>query len=97
MTSFRILSDASEELEAAVAYYNSQQQELGTAFLEEFENTVERIVDLPLAARVVRGDVRRKLIHRFPFFVLYRPGPDEVTIVAVAHRRRRPGYWVGRR
>ena len=96
MTSFRILPQASEELEAAVAYYNSQQAELGTAFLSEFENTVERILDLPLAARVVRGIVRRRPIHRFPFFVLYRPSPDEITIVAVAHRRRRPRYWLGR-
>lgn len=48
MTSFRILPRASEELEAAVAYYNSQQAELGTAFLSEFEETIERIVDLPL-------------------------------------------------
>ena len=96
MNSFRILSEASEELEAAVDYYNSQQAELGTAFLGEFEATVERILDLPLAGRAVRGNVRRRPIHRFPFFVLYRPTADEITIVAVAHRRRRPGYWLGR-
>lgn len=96
MTSFRILPQASEELEAAVAYYNSQQAQLGTAFLGEFEDTMERILDLPLAARVVRENVRRRPIHRFPFFVLYRPSEEEITIVAVAHRRRRPGYWLGR-
>ena len=96
MTSFRILPQASEELEAAVAYYNSQQSLLGTAFLSEFEDTVERIFDLPFATRVVRDNVRRRPIHRFPFFVLYRPSAEEITIVAVAHRRRRPGYWLGR-
>jgi plasmid stabilization system protein ParE len=96
MTSFRILPQASEELEAAVAYYNSQKADLGTAFLSEFEETVERILALPLAARVIRGNVRRRPIHRFPFTVLYRAGDDEITIVAIAHRRRRPGYWLGR-
>lgn len=96
MTSIRILPQASEELEAAVAYYNSQQAQLGMAFLSEFEDTVERMLDLPLAARVVRENIRRGPIHRFPFFVLYRPSPEEITIVAVAHRRRRPGYWLGR-
>lgn len=96
MTSFRILPQASEELEAAVVYYNSQRSKLGTTFLSEFENTVERILNLPMAARIVRGSVRRRAIRRFPFSVLYRPGTDEVVIVAVAHRRRRPGYWLGR-
>ncbi len=96
MTSFRVLPQASKEPEVAVAYYNSQQAELGTAFLGEFEDTVERILDLPLAARIVRGSVRRRPIHRFPFFVLYRASSDEIVIVAVAHRRRRPGYWLGR-
>ena len=96
MTSFRILSEASEELEAAVAYYSSLEPELGTAFLDEFERTAARILELPRAARIVAGDVRRRPIHRFPFFVLYRLGSEETTIVAVAHRRRRPGYWVGR-
>ena len=95
MTSFRILPQASEELEAAVGYYNSQRAELGTIFLNEFEKTVERISNLPMAARIVRGSVRRRPIHRFPFSVLYRPGTDEIVIVAVAHRRRRPGYWLG--
>ena len=96
MNSFRILSEASEELEAAVDYYNSQQTELGTAFLSEFEATVERIFDLPLAARIVRESIRRRPIHRFPFYALYRFTNDEITIGAVAHRRRRPGYWIGR-
>ena len=54
MTSFRILPQASEELEAAVVYYNSQRNKLGTTFLSEFENTVERILNLPMAARIVR-------------------------------------------
>jgi len=95
MKSFRILSQASEELEASVAYYNSQQADLGSALLAEFENTKDRILELPLAARVVRGNLRKRPIHRFPYFVLYRVNDDEVIIVAVAHRRRRPGFWIG--
>lgn len=96
MTSFRILSEASEELEACVNYYNSQRSNLGTEFLAEFESTAERILKLPNAARMVGEDVRSKPIHRFPFYVLYRSLEDEVTIIAVAHRRRRPRYWLDR-
>jgi len=96
MTSFRILSEASEELEACVNYYNSQRSNLGTEFLAEFESAAERILKLPNAARMVGEDVRSKPIHRFPFYVLYRSLEDEITIIAVAHRRRRPRYWLDR-
>ena len=96
MTSFRILSDASEELEACVSYYNSQRSNLGTEFLAEFERTAERILKLPNAARMVGDDIRSKPIHRFPFYILYRSLEGEITIVAVAHRRRRPRYWLDR-
>ena len=96
MTSFRILSEASEEFEACVSYYNSQRSNLGTEFLAEFERTAERILKLPNAARMVGAYIRSKPIHRFPFYVLYRSLEDEITIVAVAHRRRRPRYWLDR-
>ena len=97
MTSFRILPAASEELEACVSYYNSQQSNLGTEFLTEFEKTAERIIELPNAARAVGDGIRSRPIHRFPFYVLYRTQAEEITIVAIAHRRRRPRYWVGRK
>jgi len=72
MTPFRILPEASEELEACVSYYNSQQSNLGTEFLAEFERAAARIVELPNAARMVDEDIRSRPIHRFPFYVLYR-------------------------
>lgn len=96
MTRFRILAEATEELEACVSYYDSQQQGLGTGFLAEFERTVERILEFPNAARSVSEDIRSRPVHRFPFYVLYRSLPEEIIVVAIAHRRRRPGYWVGR-
>ena len=97
MTLFCILSEASEELEACVSYYNSQQSNLGTEFLAEFEKTVDRIREFPNAARTVGEGIRSRPIHRFPFYVLYRSLAEEITIVAVAHRRRRPRYWAGRK
>ena len=96
MTHFEILPEASEDLAACVNYYNSQQSGLGTEFLIEFERTTERILELPNAARSVAEDICSRPIHRFPYYVLYRPLPEEIVIVAVAHRRRRPGYWLDR-
>ena len=96
MTLFRILPEASEELEASIQYYESQQAGLGVAFLSEFKRTRERIEELPNAGLTVRGDIRRRPIHRFPYAVLYRATDIEIVIVAVAHRRRRPDFWRGR-
>jgi plasmid stabilization system protein ParE len=36
---------------------------------------------------------RRFVLHRFPFAVIYLDDPDRVTIIAVAHSKRKPGYW----
>lgn len=96
MSIVRILPQASEELEASISYYESQQPGLGTAFLVEFKRTRERILELPKAARLIRSDLRRRPVHRFPYSVIYRVSNDEIVIVAVAHRRRRPGFWRGR-
>jgi toxin ParE1/3/4 len=39
---------------------------------------------------------RRYLLKRFPFVIVYRAGESRIEIVAVAHGRRRPGYWAAR-
>ncbi len=96
MRNFRILSEASEELDASIHRYESQQPGLGSAFLSEFRQTRERIGELPKVGRIVRADIRRRQIYRFPYAVLYRATDKEIVIVAIAHRRRRPGFWHGR-
>ena len=89
----QLLPEAEEELEAAASRYESQQPGLGTALLAAIADTIERISELPFAARVVRGDLRRKTVRRFPYYILYRVKNEDILVVAIAHRRRRPGYW----
>ena len=96
MIQLSLVPEASEEFAASADYYESQRRGLGQAFVDEVENTFDRIAEHPTAARVVAGDVRRRLVHRFPFAVIYRVSDDQVVVAAVAHRRRRPGYWHGR-
>ena len=60
MTLFRIRPEASEELEACVSYYDSQQPGLGAEFLAEFERAAERIIELPNAARAVAEGIRSR-------------------------------------
>jgi toxin ParE1/3/4 len=39
---------------------------------------------------------RRLMMQRFPFSVVYLDDPELVIIVAVAHSKRKPGYWKDR-
>jgi len=96
MTNLTVLPEASEELAASAGYYESQQRGLGVALVTEVEKSFNRILQHPKAAQVVAGVIRRRLVHRFPFSVLYRVRENDVVIVAIAHRHRRPGYWLDR-
>ena len=96
MIRIRLLPEAEEELRAAARFYEALQSGLGLALLQEVRRARERIAERPGASRVERGDIRVRSILRFPYRLYYRVRPDEIVIVAVGHRRRRPGFWRGR-
>ena len=87
---------ARKELNDAARYYELEHAELGNAFLDEVEHCVESIRKYPSAAPVIRGNVRRKLIRRFPYALLYSVKPRGIRILAIMNLKRRPMYWVGR-
>ena len=63
------------------------------AFLAELDLAVERIAENPeMYPHYIRG-TRRYLLQRFPFYLIYREVHGKVELIAVAHGRRRPGYW----
>jgi plasmid stabilization system protein ParE len=92
----RFHTGARAELLAAVGYYERQLPGLGERFLEQVEGRAERLLEHPHAAPVVRADMRRAALTEFPYGLIYRTVADELWIIAVAHRRRRPGYWRAR-
>ena len=87
------LPPAEEEMIAAAQYYQQQSAGLGSEVLSEVEKTVAAILVHPEAAPKVKKGIRRRLLKRLPFGVLYAVTIDEVVIVAVRHLRRRLGYW----
>ena len=94
---FHFLRAASDELDAAIEYFEREQEGLGDEFALEVENTIERILDNPLAWQIVEEGARRCRTHRFDYGLVYRLlSEDEVEIVAVMHLKRQPGYWRGR-
>ena len=93
MKTVRFHPNASEELEAAASYYEEKRPGLGALFVAEAKKSKNRIVELPAAAREVRGSIRRRSVHRFPYFLYYTIEEKEIFVIAVAHKRRRPEYW----
>ncbi|ULA63749.1 MAG: hypothetical protein LZF86_110448 [Nitrospira sp.] len=87
---------ARRELNEAAQYYESESPGLGAAFLDEVERCTHAIVNFPEAAPLITGTIRRRLVLRFPYALLYSVKPDRVRVLAVMNLKRRPMYWVGR-
>ena len=93
---FRFNRQALIELEDAGAEYESESRGLGLRFLDSVKYAIEQICDYPELAPVLRRLIRRKVILDFPYSILYRINPGHVRILAVAHHRRQPFYWLQR-
>jgi plasmid stabilization system protein ParE len=89
----RFEPDAGEELEEATAYFARQSAGTGERFLSDMARTRELLLQFPGAGPPVRGNFRRILLRVFPYQLIYRVEGEVVRIYAVAHLKRRPGYW----
>ncbi len=80
---------------AAALWYG---HEGGRRFADAVDRCVDEICEVPLAGSPWRGraEIRRRVLRRFPYSVVYAVDAEGVLIVAVAHHRRRPGYWAAR-
>ena len=87
---------AIQEMNDAVQYYEFEYSGLGQRFKEEIRKAALRIAEYPHAFSIERGDVRKCLLHRFKYKLLYSIEKDHILIIAVAHQHRKPDYWVGR-
>jgi len=88
---------AEQELLDAAHYYENQSAGLGFAFLEEIEHAVAQICEHPESTYQISPLVRRKIVRRFPYSIMYSVQDDRIRILAIANQRRRPFYWRGRR
>ena len=90
--------DAERELIDGARFYAEQAtSELALAFIAEVERTLERLSAHPNLGVPWRATMRRFPLRRFPYSVLYQVKGDELRVIALAHQRRRPGYWSGRK
>ena len=85
--------DALLEYADAALYYDERAPGLGSDFTTEVDAAIKRILEGPKQWACLEEDVRRCLVHRFPYGILYTIEEEYVLIVAIMHLSREPGYW----
>jgi plasmid stabilization system protein ParE len=84
---------AVEEAGAAREWYESRSVSAAEAFVSELDAAVVSVAEAPSRFPQYLYGTRRCPFHRFPYVLIYRDKGAVVEVVAVAHTRRRPGYW----
>lgn len=92
----RFIRPPEQEMLEAAKYYELQAPGLGVDFLARVASAVQDIAEDPECWPSIHYQIRRRLIHRFPYGLLYRIDPEEIVILATMHLHRHPDYWAGR-
>lgn len=87
--------EAQRELDEGIAWYEADYPGRGRRFFDAVQATAKRVLaapnTFPLWRR--RRDIRFAVVPRFPYTLIFRGEGEAVVIYAVAHNKRRPGYW----
>lgn len=84
---------AERDIAEAFAWYQERNALAANGFRAEVFEAIERIAAAPLGRPANDEGNRSRVVHRFPYTVWYEVVDQTVTVLAVAHHRRRPGYW----
>lgn len=84
---------AKQELFDAIDFYEFEYKDLGQEFKAEVRRASIRILNYPQAWSVEKGDIRKCILHKFPYKILYSVEADHIFIIAIAHQHRKPDYW----
>lgn len=85
-----------EETEAIRSWYAERNPRIAELFLHYLDIAVARIRAAPASWPQVQPGVHRYVFRKFPFSLVYQFTAEQVEVIAVAHHRRRPGYWSSR-
>ena len=89
-------AEAINEVIETANYYESRQRGLGRLFDNEFESGLQRIIERPQSWPKQFGEIRRYRLNRFPYGIFYRLDEGVLKVIAVAHLKRKPFYWIDR-
>ena len=88
--------EARAEFDEAFDWYAERSGELARRFLGSTERTIDFLRSYPEAGAPIGRYTRKFVIRSFSYSLIYLPGTEDIQIVAVAHHKRRPGYWRSR-
>ncbi|MBK6980697.1 MAG: type II toxin-antitoxin system RelE/ParE family toxin [Betaproteobacteria bacterium] len=80
----------------AALFYELAAPSLGHDFLDDIQHAIDTVLERPELGAPVAHGFRRVLVRRFPYSLIYAVEVGHIVVVAVAHQRRRPGFWKGR-
>ena len=93
---FQYYPEAANEVITSIQYYEEKSIGLGGDFLDEIEEAIAQALAHPQSGSLLTKQDRRILLVRFPYEVIYDVSENIVTITAVKHMKRKPGYWKSR-
>lgn len=94
--SLRIRPEAQEEINATFEWYYQRSPRAADAFLTEVGTTLAQIASQPQLCPVFTKNTRKRALRRFPYSVIFQDREEMILVVAIAHAKRRPGYWSNR-
>ena len=90
--------EADRELTDGALFYSREgNAEVASAFIAEYERVLELLCAHPGLGALWRSDRRRIPVRKFPYSIVYYIRGGEIRIFALAHHRRKPGYWASRK
>ena len=92
----RFHSAATTELEEGGRYYSKLDPDLGLGFRAEISRLIKNIIGNPQMPRERSHRYRRVNFHRFPFYLTYVIRSETIYVMAIAHEKRHPDYWIDR-
>jgi plasmid stabilization system protein ParE len=90
---FRFHPEANQDFRDAIEWYRTRSPLVATEFRVTVSSVIRHIVKAPQRWPKYLHGTRRFVLHRFPFSIIYLDDPDALSILAVAHNKRKPGYW----
>ena len=91
-----ILEIARREFNEAKEFYEAEQPGLGAQFEEQIKHSLLRIQQYPEVWPPERKEIRRYIVHKFPYKILYSVQENKIVVLAFAHLHRQPDYWIDR-
>ena len=84
---------ASAEFIEASAWYESKRFGLALEFMAEIDRCISLASEHPLQHAVVHNNIRRVVVHRFPYSIYFRAEEHRIVVLAVFHGSRNPAIW----